>query len=514
MPLDGIDLSPAQLAGLRFLCERSHLHFTAYFWQQRFGRPMIVGAHHKLMGHAIDRVFSGEIKRLIITVPPGYTKSEMAGIAFIARGFALNPRARFIYTTFSDPLAREHSSYIRDTIELPEYQQLWSLRMRQDTDAKERWRTTVGGGLLAKAAGGPITGFRAGLMESGFTGAIVIDDSMKPDDARHDLKRENINQRYHTTIRSRIAHEDVPIIAIMQRLHDQDLCGYLLSGQGGEAWHHLNLPVVIDNGDRYPEDWKAGIPIAHGLPDGPLWSAKHTAKQIDVLRVNEEVFASQYMQRPTLGRAQFFKPEWLRSYESAPPLETLRVYGASDYAVTADGGDWTVHIVAGMDPAGDLWVLDLWRERTDSGEWVESFCDLVEKWRPLEWAEEMGQIKSGVGPFLTRRMIERSAFVFRRAFPTRGDKGVRAQSIRGRMALRGLYLPFNAPWYPVLRSELLRFPQSGVPDDQVDALGLIGQLLVTIEAGDAPRDQKQDTPRGIERATLNEILAITPLGED
>ena len=104
----------------------------------------------------------------------------------------------------------------------------------------------------------------------------------------------------------------------------------------------------------------------------------------------------------------------------------------------------------------------------------------------MEWAEEHGQIKSGIGPFLDRRQRERQAYVARQAFPTRGDKGVRAQSIRGRMALEGLYVPIKAPWYPAFRSELLSFP-AGKHDDIVDALGLVGQLLDRMQSGQKPR---------------------------
>jgi predicted phage terminase large subunit-like protein len=126
--------------------------------------------------------------------------------------------------------------------------------------------------------------------------------------------------------------------------------------------------------------------------------------------------------------------------------------------------------------------LEVWRGQTSSDEWIEALCDLVEKWKPIGWAEETGQIRAGVGPFLERRMKERRAFVYREAFPTRGDKAVRAQSIRGRMALNGLYIPVHAPWYAGLRAELLSFP-AGKYDDQVDALGLVGQFLDRMTAG-------------------------------
>jgi len=130
----------------------------------------------------------------------------------------------------------------------------------------------------------------------------------------------------------------------------------------------------------------------------------------------------------------------------------MRIYGGSDYAVTADGGDYTVHFVVGLDPEGRMYLLDGWRKQSSSDEWIEAFCDLVTLWKPVGWAEEKGQISAGVGPALDKRQRERKAYVYREQFPTRGDKAVRAQSIRGRMPLEGLYVPTQASWYPAFRS--------------------------------------------------------------
>jgi hypothetical protein len=103
----------------------------------------------------------------------------------------------------------------------------------------------------------------------------------------------------------------------------------------------------------------------------------------------------------------YFKADWLKPYDKAPARETLTVYGASDYAATDDGGDYTVHDVVGMDPGSHLYVLDLWREQTSPEKWIEAFCDLVLRWRLLDWAEEQGQIKASIRPFLSRRQHER-----------------------------------------------------------------------------------------------------------
>jgi predicted phage terminase large subunit-like protein len=186
-----------------------------------------------------------------------------------------------------------------------------------------------------------------------------------------------------------------------------------------------------------------------------------------------------YQQRPAPETGNYFCDDWFRSYVKSPERSTLNVYGGSDYAVTADGGDYTAHAVVGVDPENRMYLLDLWRGQTSSDQWIEAWCDLVCRWKPLFWAEERGQIISGIGPYLQRGQSSGQ-------FVSRGDTATRAQSFRGRMAMLGLYVPTRAPWYPALRSELLSFP-AGKYDDQVDALGLIGQLLDRITAGQRPK---------------------------
>ena len=194
------------------------------------------------------------------------------------------------------------------------------------------------------------------------------------------------------------------------------------------------------------------------------------------------MWSALFQQRPSPEEGDYWKVDWFKPYEVAPGLSNLRVYGASDYAVTDNGGDYTVHAVVGVDPEGRMYLLDVWRRQASSDVWIEALCDLVVKWKPLGWAEETGQIKSGLGPFINMRQRARKAYVYREQFPTRFDKSVRAQSMRGRVALDGLYVPIHAAWWPACRTELLTFP-AGKHDDFVDALGLIGQLLDTMSVG-------------------------------
>ncbi|WP_457797621.1 phage terminase large subunit [Methylocystis sp. S23] len=263
-------------------------------------------------------------------------------------------------------------------------------------------------------------------------------------------------------------------MVIQTRWHEDDLAGWLLREHAHEGWDVISLPAISSIGEAlWPDqyDIEALHRIKRALPSRD-WSAL-------------------YQQEPTPDEGDYFRSEWIVPVASLPPLASLRVYGGSDYAVTSGGGDYTVHAVIGLDPDENMYLLDLWRRQAASDEWVESWCDLVLKWRPIEWAEETGQIKSGVGPFLDRRSREREAYCVRTQFPTRGDKSVRAQSIRGRMAMRGLRVLASAPWRSELTSELLRFP-AGVHDDSVDALGLVGQLLDKMLGGDRP---KSDAPK-------------------
>lgn len=264
-------------------------------------------------------------------------------------------------------------------------------------------------------------------------------------------------------------HEDDPAGRILPVKYNGET-GWV-EGIDGNLWYVVCLPAICEREDD---------PLGRKVGDR-LWPEWFTEKHFEPYKRNARTWSALFQQRPAPESGDYFQSEWLKPYGEgtrvpAPHRDTLHVYGASDYATTDDGGNYTVHIVAGIDPNHNVFLLDLWRARTSSDKWVETFCDLVQKWRPLGWAEETGQIRAGVGPFLHKRLMERQLFIARAQFPTRGDKQVRAQSIRGRAAMGCLYVPTAASWYPDFRSELLAFP-AGKTDDQVDCLGLIGQIL-------------------------------------
>lgn len=259
---------------------------------------------------------------------------------------------------------------------------------------------------------------------------------------------------------------------------------------GAEIWADWNPQSPEDPIDmllRGPNPPPRSIVVEANWADNP-WFPDDLREEMEFDRATDSdkylwVWGGGY--EPRSGPGRYFKEEWFVPVDAIPPRDSLRVYGGSDYAVTDDGGDYTAHVVIGLDPDGNPWVLDVWRQQASSDAWVEALCDLVIKWKPMAWAEEHGQIKSGVGPYLTREMRERKAYVAREQFPTRGDKAVRAQSFRGLAATRSLRIPAKASWRTAFENELLRFP-GGVHDDMVDACGLVGQLLDMMASGPKP----------------------------
>lgn len=351
----------------KYRCEKSHVDFTRKYFKHRTDGKFIVAPHHKIIAKTLQRVVDGEITRLIINIPPRFTKTEMAVIAWIARCMAVEPRCKFVHLSYSKALALSNSSAVKEIIGLPEYQELWPLAFKADANAKERWNTDKHGGVYATSTTGQVTGFGAGLMEEGFYGALVIDDPVKPDDVRSQLKRTTINERYNNTIASRKALKTTPIIVIMQRVHDNDLSGYLLRGGSAEKWHHLELPALINNNRSYPRDWTHGVPIEHGLPDGPLWPYKHDAEDIETLKqAHSFTYAAQYDQRPKKVQGKVFDESWWKYYdpEAMPTFDYVGIYADTAQKVN-NWNDFSVLQAWGY-KNGEIYLIDQIRDRWEA----------------------------------------------------------------------------------------------------------------------------------------------------
>ena len=292
---------------LRVMCEDSLLFFARYIYKENHNRKFILSPHFEQIAIFLENVFYGKVTRGIINMPPRYGKTELVIKIFIAWCLAKVNVSKFLHLSYSDMLALDNSSQTKEYIQSDAFQELWHMDLKKDAQSKKKWFNQYGGGVYATAAGGAITGFGAGVDGvEGFAGAILIDDPLKPDDALSDVERNKVNNRYNNTIRSRINTDNTPIIVIMQRLHEEDLSGFLLDGGSGEEWTHLCLPALDEN-------------------NNPLYPHKHTFKQLESIRqADSYTFAGQYMQTPAPDEGGEWRKDWFEIVDkSTIPLHTL-----------------------------------------------------------------------------------------------------------------------------------------------------------------------------------------------
>lgn len=320
------------------------LHFARYFFNlMNGGKKFVVGKHHRMICDKLNDVLTGKTRRLIINIAPRYSKSELVSRNFIAMGLAINPAAKFIHLSYSGDLALGNSVAVKDIVKSEDYQRLFGVEIAVGTDTKSQWNTTKGGGLYATSSLGQVTGFGAGAIENEgdawkFGGAIVIDDPIKPADALSDNNREAVNLHFETTIRNRVNSRNTPIIIIMQRLHEHDLCGYLMELEPDE-WEVLSVPCISYNEDGEEE---------------ALWPFKHTIEELHKIEsANQFVFDTQYMQNPKPLEGLMYSK--LRTYEILPMEQSIR----KNYTDTADkGADFLCSVCYVETPSG-MYVTDV-----------------------------------------------------------------------------------------------------------------------------------------------------------
>ncbi|MCH7499174.1 MAG: phage terminase large subunit [Nitrospinae bacterium] len=423
--------------------------------------------HQKFLIGKLEDVEGGRIKRLMIFMPPGHAKSTYTSILFSPWFMGRNPTKQIIGASHTSELAESFGRKVRNIVDSEEYQRIFPIQLTWDSKAAGRWGLVQGGEYFGVGVGGSVTGRRA-------DGAIIDDPIRSREDADSETIREKTWEWYRSDLRTRLK-PGAFIILIQTRWHEDDLSGRILpenykgesgliTAKDGEIWEVINFPAIAEEDD-----------ILGRSPGEALWPEWFNAKMLQQERISqgERNWSALYQQRPTPETGDYFQRDWVQYYEECP--KDLTYYGASDYAVTDDGGDYTVHGVAGVDPDGNIYLVDWWRERTNTEHWINVFIELVRKWHPSKWAEENGQIIKSVGPFIDKRMQETRVYIFREQFTSSTDKATRAQSIRGRMSQGKVFFPHTG-WAEKLIHELMRFPV-GKYDDQVDVLSLFGRML-------------------------------------
>lgn len=445
------------------LARKDLYFFTRYTFAKKRGYKWLNAKHHKLICNALMNVFLGKTKRLIINIPPRYSKTEIAVVNFVAWCFGQVPDCEFIHASYSSTLAVTNSSNIRALIQHETYQAIFP-NVTLNSEAKNHWTTSQGGVFYATGAGGTITGFGAGKHRSGFGGAIIIDDPHKADEATSDVMRQNVIDWFQNTVESRKNDpKNTPIIVIMQRLHENDLSGWLLNGGNGEEWEHLCLPAIREDGSA-------------------LWEEKHTIEQLRQMeRANAYVFAGQYMQRPTILGGGVIKGLWFTRYK-IPPIIKLKYIYADTAQKTKQHNDYSVFLIAGKGLDGRVYILDVVRGKWEAPELERTLIDVWSKHKSHTETGILAGAKvedkaSGTGLI---QAIKRKNQIPIKAVQVENDKYTRVLGVQGYIESGYVCLPENAHWVADFINECEAFTptNSHQHDDQVDALVMaISDLL-------------------------------------
>lgn len=444
-----MSIDPARELAIQIEAQEDLYFFTRYMFKERRKYKWMHNWHHRKLCDVLMRVYHGEIKRLIINIPPRYSKTEIAVINFMAWCFGKVPDCEFIHISYSATLAANNAFQTRNLVQEPAFKRVFpDLKLRDDSKAKDDWRTVTGGVCYAQGTGGTITGFGAGKIRESFGGAIVIDDPHKAAEASSDTIRSNVIEWFQNTLESRTNSPNTPIIVIMQRLHEHDLSGWLLDGGNGEEWEHLCLSAVQEDGTA-------------------LWPEKHS---IERLRKMEDaapyVFSGQYRQLPSPPAGGFFKPDRIEIVD-ALPNNILKDVRAWDLAASENEGDWTAGPRMLKTPDNQIYIVDMVRGRWGP-DGVENTIKQTAQMDGRAVMVRLPQDPGQAGKAQAKNFITMLSGFNVKAETVSGDKITRAQPFAAQVNIGNVKM-LRGDWNKELIKELRVFP-NGVHDDQVDGL--------------------------------------------
>lgn len=398
---------------------------------------------------------------MLLLCPPQHGKSTAASKRFPAYALGLDPTKEVISGSATAQLAEEFGREVRNCISSQEYRALFpDTRLAEDSQAKGRWSTEEGGGYYAVGIGGALMG-RGGEL------GIIDDPFATWEDAQSQLQRDKVWDWYTGTFYNRI-RPGGQIIVIQHRMHEDDLVGRLIEqqSQGGDKWEIVELPALLDD---------------------PPWVERYDRVALERIKQisGPRKWSALYMQNPAPDEGTFFKREWFKRYVPEQLPKALHRYISSDHAPGGqDSNDFTCVRVWGINPDGDLFLLDGFRHQetmdktTDRmvGSKKDKVKGLIARHTPFAWFPEDDNNWKSVAGFVTRRMREEGVFCrIEPISPHGSDKETKAQAIQAMAASGRVWVPVGPDGDDVIE-QYVRFP-GGKHDDEVDAGAIIGRAI-------------------------------------
>lgn len=419
---------------------------------------------HTICDH-LEAARRREIRNLLINMPPRMQKSLTVSVFFPAWVWTLEPGERFLYSSYAERLASDHSKATRRVIQSDWYQARWGnkVQLARDQNAKLQFENTAMGVRMATSVGGRAAGVGGDY--------VVVDDPHNVSESESETKRESVLRWWDQTMASRLNDPATGVrIIVMQRVHEDDLSGHVLE-QGG--YTHLNLPMEYEPDRAHYSGFGKRDPRTE---EGELLSPERVgAPEVEEikLRLGSYAYAGQYQQRPSPAGGGILKAGWWEYWEAPlPPMDW--VLTAYDTAFKkGQENDYSVGLTAALS-GGRIYVLDLWRDKVEFPLLKRAVHANYLKWRPDEVLVE----DKASGQSLIQEMAQEVEYgrgwVGGELIPIvpwnpESDKIQRAHTASPYLEARRILLPAGAAWLDEFINEAATFP-NGRHDDQVDAI--------------------------------------------
>ena len=456
------------------LIKRGFEVWFRYMFRVIEGKPFVIEPIHTGLLDYFNKIYSGEVTRLNVNVPPRAGKTTLAKYLLVY-ALTVNPRANIIYTSFSQSLLTDIAASVRNILEHPVYKALYPSFMNyadeevnpvdefwleylkketgKNTYSAKKITTRYGGICLFSSIGSQITGYGAGIRNGkGFTGALIIDDANKPADIHSQVMRNKVERYFEETLLSRLNTSNVPIINIQQRLHLDDLSGILQAKYGFET---LKKPLIDENG-------------VCQLPK------QYTPERIKELQINNYMFVSQYQQEPIVLGGAIIKREWFGYYDTEKEYNYKRIVIAGDTAMTAkESSDYSCLLVGGVTNNNRLHILQMVHQKLEYPELKQVAISLYNSYQTGETKASAIYIENKASGVQLIQDFKKSGLPITGIDVTK-DKLARVEEILEYLA-NGLVLLPNSETYsnnPVFLAECEAFTRdlAQTHDDIVDSL--------------------------------------------
>ena len=456
-------------------CRESYLFFVQQMWP-----VFISGKHHQIMADAFERVAAGQLKRLIINMPPRHTKSEFASYLLPAWFLGKYPEKKIIQTAHTAELAVGFGRKVRNLVQSEHYQKVFPTKLSTDSKAAGRWNTHVGGDYFAIGVGGAVTGKGADL--------LIIDDPHSEQEAKQGNPAvfDSVYEWYTSGPRQRLQPGGA-IIIVMTRWSKKDLTGQILKNsekEGVNEWEVIDFPAILPSGT-------------------PLWPGFWTKKELEALKAELPVakWEAQYQQNPTSEEGAIIKRDQWQIWEKEDPPScefiiqswdtAFEKNNRADYSACTTWGVFQ-HLNKNGDLRPNIILLDAFKQRMEFPELKQKAMETWEEWQPDSLIVEKRAAGAPLIYELRKMGIPLSEYT-----PGKGnDKIARVNSISDLFASGVVWCP-DTRWADEVMEEMASFP-NGDHDDLVDPSS---QALIRFRQGGfiSISSDEEDEPRGYRR---------------